>query len=92
MINEIETARPEYLVWVGFYNSWLLWPTSDKTLSQWATKYIHEHYARVGVVDTTGGQIVSVWDQAAATYGGPYGNDITIYKRLDSAGISPQKK
>jgi len=92
MINEIEAARPEYLVWVGFYNSWLLWPTSDQTLSQWATKYIHNYYARVGVVDTTGGQIVCVWDQDAATYGGPYGNYITIYKRLDSAGISPQKK
>jgi 4-amino-4-deoxy-L-arabinose transferase-like glycosyltransferase len=91
MINEIEAARPEYIVWVGYYNSWLLWPTSDMTLSQWATKYIHKYYARVGVVDTTGGKIICVWDQDAATYGGPYGNHITVYKRLDAAGISPKK-
>jgi hypothetical protein len=91
MINEIEAAKPEYLVWVGFYNSWLLWPTSDMTLSQWADKYIHKYYDKVGVVDTTGGQIICVWDQDAANYGPPHGDHITVFKRVDSAEISHQK-
>ncbi len=84
MIKEIESARPEYLVWVGFYNSWLPRPSSDETLARWAVNYIHTYYARVGVVDTTSGTMTSYWDAAAAKYGGPYGDFISIYQRQDS--------
>ena len=61
------------------------------TLSQWADKYIHKYYDKVGVVDTTGGQIIWVWDQDAANYGPPHGDHITVFKRVDSAEISHQK-
>ena len=85
MINEIESAKPEYLVWVGFSTSWMPWPPPDKTLSRWAANYIHTYYATVGVVDTSSGKITCFWDTNAANYGGPYGDYISIYKRLDSA-------
>ena len=62
------------------------------TLSEWATKYINKFYTKVGVVDTTAGKIISLWDDDATNYRGPYGNHITVYKRVDPAQISSPKK
>ena len=92
MINEIESARPEYLVWIGFPNSWLLWPTSDTTLSDWAAQYIHKFYIETGIAYTTAdGSTAFLWDDDARNYHGPTGNHITVYQRRDAAGI-PRKQ
>ncbi|HMD53607.1 MAG TPA: hypothetical protein VKJ65_03535, partial [Phycisphaerae bacterium] len=92
MINEIESTSPEYLVWIGFDNSWLIWPTSDTTLSDWAAQYIQKFYTKTGIANTTAdGSTVFLWGDDARNYHGPIGNHITVYQRRDAAGI-PRKQ
>jgi len=51
-IAEIEAAQPEYLVYV---RDWVVWPESERTIFNWAEKYIDNHYERVAVVKVEGG-------------------------------------
>lgn len=85
MIHEIESARPEYLIWVGFTNSWIFSPPPDAPLPQWADQYIHKLYVKTGVVDTQpDGTIHYFWDKDAVNYH-PAGEHITVFKRRDEA-------
>jgi hypothetical protein len=91
MINEIEAAKPEYIVWVGFASSWLLWPTSDTTISDWAAQYLSKYYTKTGLVNATPqGLTVFLWDEDATNYHGPVGEHIAVYQRQKSAGIPPK--
>lgn len=88
MINEIESTRPEYLVWIGFDNSWLLWPTSDTTLSDWSAQYIQKFYTKTGIVNVTpNGDTVFLWGDDARNYQGPVGKHIAVYVRRDATWI-----
>jgi hypothetical protein len=51
MIQEIEQARPKYLVLVLVYRSWLLRGDSDKFIFDWANKYCDDNYEPVGLVN-----------------------------------------
>ncbi len=51
MINEIETARPKYLVLISMQYSWLRRVNSDQALFNWANKYTAENYNAVGLVN-----------------------------------------
>ena len=44
MIQEIETARPEYIVFVGVRTSWLVQPDSAREIFRWEREYTHAHY------------------------------------------------
>jgi hypothetical protein len=67
MIDEIEKARPKYVVLVMVPTSWLARPDSDKTLFEWMDKYLATHYDRVGLVDILSDtQTAFYWDPAAA--------------------------
>lgn len=51
MIHEIETAQPEYVVFIQVNQSWLERASSHKKLQEWWTKYQTAHYDRVRTVD-----------------------------------------
>jgi hypothetical protein len=51
MIQEIESAHPTYLVFVGIGLSWLPRPGSDQTILQWASRYTQACYGLVGIAD-----------------------------------------
>ncbi len=92
MIHEIESVKPQYLVWVGFTNSWLVWPNTDPTLSEWGGQYIKKFYVKTGIVDdSTKGYAVYVWDDDARNYPTPQGQHITVYRRNDPLENSPPK-
>jgi hypothetical protein len=51
MISEIETNKPDFLVFVGNPASWHTRPGSDRSIFDWFTKYSGKFYERVALVD-----------------------------------------
>ena len=51
MIAQIESARPEFLIYVNMPFSWLMRPDSEKLIIRWAESYARRNYRLAGVVD-----------------------------------------
>ena len=69
MIREIESAHPEFLVFVNVASSWLARPDSQKLIFTWFQQYQHKYYRLVGVIDVMRpGQTVYCWGEKAFTY------------------------
>jgi hypothetical protein len=51
MIDDIETARPRFLVFVRIPTSWLVRPQSERLIFDWFERHRREHYELVGLVD-----------------------------------------
>jgi hypothetical protein len=53
MIHEVESAQPEFLVFVGIQTSWLARPGSPQEVAffTWAQRFIAENYEPAGMVD-----------------------------------------
>jgi hypothetical protein len=69
MMHEIESNKPEYLVFVGNGNSWDVRPKSDLAIFNWFNEYAGKFYERVGVMDQPSwNKVVFVWDDAAKNY------------------------
>jgi hypothetical protein len=47
MISEIESNRPEYLVWVGYGTSWEVRPDSPSAIFDWFGRYANDFYEPV---------------------------------------------
>ena len=82
MAQEIETNRPEFLVQVTYYLSWLPKPGSPHYLTDWFEQYAREHYERIGVVGfDSNGQMVSCWGASSNLSPGLSSEHITIFRR-----------
>ncbi len=87
MIQEIEAAKPEYLVWVGFANSWMVQPSSDPGIFRWFNRYRGEFYEPVAQVDTRAdGETIYSWNGAVTNHPDSGDLSITIYKRTNPSG------
>jgi hypothetical protein len=53
MIQEIERARPKYLISVVMYYSWLWRPASERLIFTWANEYTAQNYTAAGLVNMT---------------------------------------
>jgi len=51
MMQEIEIARPKYLVFVGVATSWLRQPNSENEIFDWIKKYTAQDFALSGLVN-----------------------------------------
>jgi general stress protein CsbA len=51
MIQEIESARPAFIVYVDVNVSWLVWPSSQRLIFDWAKNYLRDNYEITGVAD-----------------------------------------
>jgi hypothetical protein len=80
MMEEIEAAKPEYLVGVLVAQSWLRRPGSDTAILAWAQKYIADHYRVVGVADIALATTYR-WDEQAAGYVPRSNYSMILYKR-----------
>jgi hypothetical protein len=82
MMSEIEAGRPEYLVWVGYDNSWNVRPSSDRAVFDWFARYSNEFYDKIGVVngDAAAGFILSR-DSAAMSNRNSAGQELVLYRR-----------
>ena len=67
MIDDIERARPRFVVLVNASVSWGVRPGSDRTLFQWWEGYQRD-FDRVGFVDITDHGTTYVWGGDAAGY------------------------
>ena len=68
MIDEIEAARPRFVVLVNASASWNVRPQSDRTLFEWWARYA-QHFDRVGVVDIVSDRLTTyAWGVEAAGY------------------------
>ncbi|HEV2330679.1 MAG TPA: glycosyltransferase family 39 protein [Verrucomicrobiae bacterium] len=83
MIGEIETNRPEYLVYVSNPGSWNARPGSDRSIFDWFTQYSGKFYDRVALVDQIS------WSKTAFVSG----KDIKNYHLIgrDYVGIFKRK-
>jgi hypothetical protein len=82
MITEIESARPEFIIFVNVTNSWILRPASERLIFDWFKIYHREHFERVGVVDIISqGQTIYRWDDEAVGYSPRSEDWISVYKR-----------
>jgi hypothetical protein len=70
MIHEIESVRPEFLVYVLWPASWDTRLGADRSIFDWADQYANDHYTMVGVAD--GGsrdrRDIYRWDDSASSY------------------------
>ena len=69
MIQEIESARPKYLIFVNIPSSWLAKPESIKDIFEWSERYWHAFYEVAGIIDMVSwDQTVYRWDEEAIGY------------------------
>jgi hypothetical protein len=83
MIHDIESIQPEYLIWVGFQNSWIAYPSSDREILYWFDKYAAEFYERVGVANSRAdGTTIYLWNDDAKQFHTSNGAQyISVYRR-----------
>jgi hypothetical protein len=67
MINEIETAQPEYIVREVAEEAWLRTPDSPARIFDWWASYCPQHYQLVGLAETISDDRTEYrWGAAAA--------------------------
>ena len=87
MAREIESARPEYLIYVPYQTSWLQQPGSSHYLAGWLEAYVGKHYTKLGVAGyLPGGKLASLWGAAATNAPGLAGQCLSIYQRRPGSG------
>ena len=69
MIQQIEAAKPKFLIFVNVPTSWLARPTSEKLIFDWFKQYHQQYYRLVGVVDIIStDQTIYRWNENAVEY------------------------
>lgn len=82
MIQEIEQAQPEYVVFVQIPTSWLMRPGSDPTVLQWGQRFVDSCYELVGIADIFSEEASAiVWDEAVHRYQRRSPNLVLTYRK-----------
>jgi hypothetical protein len=80
-IQEIESARPEFLVVVNSVTSWGAWPGADQTVVDWSRSYPGQFYNLAGVAAMYPSYTEYIWGKEAATATVKTPSSIYVYKR-----------
>jgi hypothetical protein len=87
MIGQIESAHPEFLVFVNLPASWLVRSDSEKMILKWFQFYHHKYYRLVGVIDIISrDQTIYRWDKDAVGYQPRSEYWITVFRRTEIQG------
>ena len=82
MIAQIETAKPEFMIYVNVSLSWLVRPDSVKKIFEWCDSYSPARYEVVGIADIFDDRpTVWRWNNQAANYKPVSSDWIIISKR-----------
>ena len=82
MIQQIESARPKFLVFVNMQTSWTVQPGSETLIFEWFRHYTRRHYRKVGVIDIISRDLtVYRWDDTAVGYAPRSKRYILVFKR-----------
>ena len=69
MIQQIEAAKPKFLIFVNVFTSWLTRPTSEKMIFDWFQKYQEKYYRLIGVIDIVSmDRTIYRWNENAVGY------------------------
>jgi len=83
MIRDLETAAPEYIVFVHALSSWMRQPDSAARIFDWWDAYRPQHYDLVGIADLDPDFPPELhWDDAA-TFKAQSSDAILVFKRKD---------
>ncbi len=80
-IREVESAVPEFVVYVLIEPSWLRHAHSDNLIFRWADSFTRDHYSLVGVADGGANHDVYRWGTAVETYRPRRPEVVLVYKR-----------
>ena len=83
-VNEIERAKPEFIVSIGVVTSWMPRPESDTAIWTWSDKYISDGYELIGVADILPNGTEYYWTQAAEHYKSRSLNRVLVYQKKKS--------
>lgn len=82
MIRQIESAKPEFMVFVRVSYSWLARPGSVELIFQWFNSYQSKYYDVVGVADmVSSGYTVWRWNEQAVNYTPSSESWVAIFRR-----------
>lgn len=84
MIQEVETAKPKYLVFVDVPTSWLRKSQSNPLLFNWLKSYLSKHYERTMAVDIISDtQTLYLWGKKAKSFVPQSNCNLIIFKRTN---------
>jgi len=87
MAEEIERAKPKYLVFVNIYTSWLANVRSERYVLEWLRVYLKKEFSLVGVVDILSSDRTEYrWDSEAANYAPRSPYFLCVYKNNTAGG------
>ena len=82
MIQEVEEARPKYIVVVTVPTSWLRTSRSHSLVFEWLTSYLTTHYEVAGVIDIISlTETLYFWGEKAKRYNPRSNCNLSVYKR-----------
>jgi hypothetical protein len=81
MMGEIETARPEFLVFVPHPSSWTRKVESETAILTWADKYVRDHYVLEGIADVVDTGAPILWGDEARTNRPRTETIVKVFKR-----------
>ena len=81
MINEIQAARPEVIVFVNVAASWLPTAHSKTLIYSWAQQYIRDHYDLTGIADIHMTYTDYQWGEAAKNYRPRSNSVVFVFQR-----------
>jgi hypothetical protein len=85
MIQEIESARPAFLVIVMVPGSWAAQPTSDDRILEWMERYARDCYIPEGVVEISAGGAAWRWGADARMRSPATPQFVAIHRRTSAA-------
>jgi len=86
MTEEIEKARPKYLVFVNVPTSWLVQKKSERYVLDWYQEYGKEKFDLVGIIDILSNTRTEYrWDKETTDYSPRSPYFLCVYKRKESA-------
>jgi hypothetical protein len=90
MIEQIESKKPKFLVYVHVFSSWVMRPESEKMIFQWMQDYQRRYYRVVGVIDIVSvNQTIERWGEEADSYLPRSENGLLVLERKSEVKARP---
>ena len=82
MIQEVEAAKPKYLVFVNIPFSWLRSSKSNTLIFEWLKSYLIKHYEHIGIIDILRyTQTYYLWGEKVKRYKPRSDYNLSVFKR-----------
>jgi len=83
MIKEIEYTKPEFIVFVNIWTSWLIRGNSETLIFDWFNSYSKQYYDLVGIVDIGDEFTKYRWHEDSTGYRAQSTVSLSIFRRKD---------